>query len=175
MNRDELAALRDAISRVLAWPDAVCDQVAAWLAPNAVAANAAPGQQDAEEKPGDRKAPAANAVPKPNGHDRHPPLAAPERVTETAGVSARRSPTPYAGKARRGKPSAKTAERKLLEAMRETPGLSVAALANAAASSRSATGERLRQLASRGVVTKDSAGRWKLKGEEPDPPQPSPS
>jgi hypothetical protein len=90
-------------------------------------------------------------------------------------------------KARRRKStfSAKTAERKLLEAMRDNPNLSVIALANAAGSSRSVTGERLRQLAVRDLVEKDATGRWKLKREEPgptpsresepDPPQPSPN
>jgi hypothetical protein len=46
MNRDELAALRDAIDTVLTWPDAVRDQVARWLTP---------------------------AAAKPNGRDPHPP------------------------------------------------------------------------------------------------------
>jgi hypothetical protein len=68
--------------------------------------------------------------------------------------------------------------------MADNPGLSVIALANAAGSSRSATGERLRQMALRGVVEKDLTGRWKLKSEKasanaqprpPDPQQPSPN
>jgi hypothetical protein len=93
---------------------------------------------------------------KPNGHDPHPPTIASE---------------PRRAKARRRKStfSAKTAERKLLAAMADNPGLSVIALANAAGSSRSATGERLRQMALRGMVEKDITGRWKLKGEEPRP------
>jgi len=95
--------------------------------------------------------------PKPNGHDPHPPVPTPPR---TAKAKARpRKPT-----------SAKAAERKLIAAMADNPGLSVIALANAAGSSRSATGERLRQMALRGVVEKDLTGRWKLKGEEPGPP-----
>jgi hypothetical protein len=53
--------------------------------------------------------------------------------------------------------------------MRDDPGLSVVALANAIGSGRSATGERLRQMAARGVVEKDVTGKWKLKGEEPRP------
>ena len=70
-------------------------------------------------------------------------------------------------RARAAKPTpAQAAERRLLAAMADNPGLSVVALANAAGSSRSATGERLRQLALRGVVEKDMTGRWKLKGEE---------
>ena len=35
MDRTELAALRDAIDQVLAWPDSVRAQVAAWLSPAA--------------------------------------------------------------------------------------------------------------------------------------------
>jgi hypothetical protein len=95
---------------------------------------------------------------KPNGHDPHPPVL---------------TPTPPPAKARRRKSafSAKTAERKLLAAMADNPGLSVIALANAAGSSRSATGERLRQMALRGTVEKDLTGRWKLKGEERPPTQ----
>jgi Winged helix-turn-helix DNA-binding len=94
---------------------------------------------------------------KPNGRDPHPPVL---------------PPTPRPAKTRRRKSafSAKTAERKLLEAMRDNPGLSVIALANAAGSSRSATGERLRQLALRDLVEKDATGRWKLKGEGAGPP-----
>ena len=79
-------------------------------------------------------------------------------------------------KAKPAKPTpAQAAEQRLLEAMRDNPGLSVNALANAAGSSRSATGERLRQMALRGMVTKDTTGRWKLKEAEPGPQQPSPN
>jgi DNA-binding IclR family transcriptional regulator len=77
---------------------------------------------------------------------------------------------------------AEAAEQRLLAAMRDNPGLTVIALANAAGGSRSATGERLRQMAKRGVVVKSSTGRWKLKreekarppmqGEEPGPTSP---
>jgi hypothetical protein len=102
-----------------------------------------------------------------NGHDPHPPPFA---------------PTPYQGKRKRGRPktlgskSPGAAERKLIAAMADNPGLSVVALANAAGSSRSATGERLRQMALQGIVEKSVTGRWKLNSEEPrppDPPQPS--
>jgi hypothetical protein len=98
------------------------------------------------------------AAAKPNGRDPHPPV--PTSTPHSAKAKARlRKPT-----------SAKAAERKLIAAMRDNPGLSVIALANAAGSSRSATGERLRQLAARGVVEKDLTGRWKLKREGPRPP-----
>jgi hypothetical protein len=153
MDRAELAALRDAIDLLLKCPDAVCEQLAKWFLPNAA-------------KPG-------------NGLDPHsPPIAATKSPEDSSGLSPRRPP--YMGKSKRGRPkaSAKTAERKLVEAMAQNPNMSVIGLANAAGSSRSATGERLRQMALRGVVTKDTTGRWKLKSEEPrlpDPPQPSPS
>ena len=107
------------------------------------------------------------AAAKPNGHDPHPPVTPPAPRPAKAKTRA---------KARRVKPTpAQAAEQRLLAAMRDNPGLSVIALANAAGSSRSATGERLRQMALRGVVEKDLTGRWKLKGEGPGPQQPSPS
>ena len=108
MTRDELAALRDAIDTVLTWPDSVRAEIARWLAPAAA-------------KPG-------------NGLDLHPPVAPPVRTDQELLGAVQRSstkPTPYAGKARRAKPSpAKAAEQRLLTAMRENPGLSVNALAN---------------------------------------------
>ena len=148
MTRDELAALRDALEAVLAWPDAVRVEVARWLAP---------------------------AAAKPNGRDSHPPPIAPTsaEVPKRNISSPRRSPAPYAGKASRARPtSAKTAEQRLIAAMRENPGLSVAALANAANASRSSTGERLRRLSEAGVVEKDNAGRWRLKAAEEAEPRP---
>jgi hypothetical protein len=110
--------------------------------------------------------------PEANGHDPYP--------VNGSGIlqePPRPRPAPYQGKIRRGRPktSTKTAEKRLIAAMPDNPGLSVIALANAAGSSRSATGERLRQMALRGMVEKDLTGRWKLKGEEPGPQQPSPN
>jgi hypothetical protein len=106
---------------------------------------------------------------KPNGRDPHPPVPSPPPKAAS---------TPRPAKAQRANPGAahgRAAERKLIAAMRDNPNLTVVALANAAGSSRSAAGERLRQMALRGVVEKDLTGRWKLRGAEPDPPQPSPS
>lgn len=156
MTLDELTALHSALTAVLAWPDSVRDAVAQWLTPSAA-------------KPG-------------NGLDRHPPpIAATGKGSklERFAPPPRRSPTPYAGKARAGK--SKAAEQRLLAVMRESPGASVAALAKAASASRSRTGDRLRALASRGAIVKDG-GRWRLKGDdaarppdagsEPRPPQP---
>ena len=119
MNRDELAALRDAIDVLLTWPDAVHDQIAAWLTPEAVL------------RPG-------------NGLDPHPPPRQAKRQSAFA---------------------AKTAERKLIAAMRATPGASVIMLARSVGGNRSSVGEQLRKLAGRGVVTKDSAGHWRLVAE----------
>lgn len=60
--------------------------------------------------------------------------------------------------------------------LRYNPGASVNALAKAAGANPSSTGERLRGLASRGVVTKNSAGHWRLvaelAGEAAGPTQP---
>ena len=94
----------------------------------------------------------APAAAKPNGHDHNPP--APMSTPRMVKVRAKRIRKP---------PPAQVAERKLLAAMRDNPGLSVIALANVAGSSRTATGERLRQMAMRGVVEKDLTGRWKVK------------
>jgi hypothetical protein len=148
MTREELRALQTALEVVLARPDSVPAEVARWLT-----------------------APAAS---KPNGRDPHPP--------PVDGTSSHSGPRfalrPYAGKARRGRPqtSAKTAEQQLLAAMQEHSGASVNVLAKAAGANRSSTGERLRGLASRGVVNKDGAGHWRLvaelAGEEPGPTQP---
>ena len=104
------------------------------------------------------------AAAKPNGHDHHPPVPSPTPRTVKVKTAHPSKPT-----------SSKTAERKLIAAMRDNPGLTVIALANAAGSSRSATGERLRQMALKGTVEKDVTGRWKLKGEEPGPQRPSPN
>ena len=151
MTRNELAALRDAIDTVLTWPPAVLAEVARWLTP---------------------------AAPQPgNGLDPHPPPIE-LRSGESAAIPSVAALSKRPGKARPAKPSpAKAAEQRLLTAMRENPGLSVNALANAAGSSRSATGERLRGLASRGLVEKDSGGHWRLKAEEtasgPTPAPPS--
>ena len=63
--------------------------------------------------------------------------------------------------------------------MQEHSGASVDALAKAAGANRSSTGERLRELAARGVVTKDAGGHWRLTadlaGEVAGPQQAPPS
>jgi hypothetical protein len=161
VNREELVELRDAINTLLSWPDNVRDQIAAWLAPEA----AKPGNG---VDPHPAVAPTGKALK--NGN--LPDLDLPVSASETDGGSPRQAaPRPYAGKARRGRSplSGKAAERKLLEAMRESPGLSVAALAKAVSAGRSTTGERLRQLAARGAIDKDADGRWRMAGEEPGP------
>jgi hypothetical protein len=100
---------------------------------------------------------------KPNGRDPH--LLQAERRPAP-------DPRPYAGKASRGRlpASAKAAERKLLAAMENNPGSTVAALAKAASAGRSRTGEKLRELSKRGVIEKDPEGRWRLAREGPSPP-----
>ena len=61
------------------------------------------------------------------------------------------------------------AEQQLIEAMRDSPGLSVIALAHVTGFNRSTAGERLRQLARRGIVEKDATGRWRVTEEAEDP------
>jgi hypothetical protein len=61
MNREELTALGEAIVTILAWPPAVLDQVARWLAPEAV----------------------PNVGHKPNGVDRHPPPTASTAIKQS--------------------------------------------------------------------------------------------
>lgn len=75
-------------------------------------------------------------IAKPNGHDPHPPP--------------RRAKAP------------RTAELRLLETMRDSPGLSVSALARGAAVNRATTRGHLQQLAARGEVEKNDAGLWRL-------------
>ena len=141
MTRDELTALRDVLDLILRLPDDLRTQIATWLSPAAA-------------KPG-------------NGLDPHPPPVASTEPLPTVGTSSdRRSPTPYAGKARRGKATpAQAAEQRLLTAMQANPGSSVSALAKAAGANRSSTRERLQELAARGAVTKDAEGRWPLVAE----------
>jgi hypothetical protein len=179
MDREELTALRDAIGVMLAWPDAVRDQIAAWLKPEA---SARPNGLDPHPPP----------AATPNGRDPHPPVQIPKvsvfaRDAHPPPASpARAAPIPRSAKAkakakakaaRPAKPTpAQPAEQRLLTAMREHSGASVNALAKAAGANRSSTGERLRGLAARGMVTKDSAGHWQLvaelAGETAGPTQP---
>jgi hypothetical protein len=109
----------------------------------------------------------------------HPPPR--KDVSRETSFSPRRSPTPHAGKARRGRPptSAKASEQKLIAALQASPGASERALATAVGANRSQTGERLRKLAAAGAVAKGGDGRWRLTadlaGEEARPTQPSPA
>ena len=160
MTREELAAVRDVIDALLRCPDHVRELLTQWIAPQA--RWLAPQARSKE-----RTVPLIFS--KPNGRDPHPPQAAStgKASEETDGFSPRRSPTPYAGKARHRRPpiSAKAAEQQLMATLHDNPGASVNALAKAAGANPSSTGERLRGLASRGVVTKDSAGHWRLVAE----------
>src|SRR5580700_2890712 len=130
MTREELAAVRDVIDALLRCPDHVRELLTQWIAPQA--------------RSKERTVPLIFS--KPNGRDPHSPQAAStgKASEETDGFSPRRSPTPYAGKARYRRPPIS---------------------AKAAGANPSSTGERLRGLASRGVVTKDSAGHWRLVAE----------
>ena len=63
---------------------------------------------------------------------------------------------------------ARAAERKLLAAMRERPGLSAASLAKVVGAGLSTTKERLRRMGAQELIEKAPDGRWKLKAEEPE-------
>jgi hypothetical protein len=139
MNREELFALRTALDQTLSWPDHVREAIMQWLTPQASKPNGLGNGAGQERlKTLDEALENRQAIKRTPAN---PEPAAPDFRRPAA-------PTPYAGKAPRGRPpiSAKAAEQRLLAAMRETPGLS-AALAKAAGGGRSATGERLRQLA----------------------------
>jgi hypothetical protein len=128
MTREELAAVRDVIDALLRCPDHVRELLTQWIAPQA--RWLAPQARSKE-----RTVPLIFS--KPNGRDPHPPQAAStgKASEETDGFSPRRSPTPYAGKARHRRPpiSAKAAEQQLMATLRDNPGASVNALAKAPA------------------------------------------
>ena len=103
----------------------------------------------------------APAAAKPNGHAPHP-------LTPTL------KPAPAASKPRTSKrydnpAHARAAERKLLAAMRERPGLSAASLAKVVGAGLSTTKERLRRMGAQELIEKDPAGHWRVKLEEPRP------
>jgi hypothetical protein len=158
MNREELSALQDAIATILAWPPAVFDQVAAWLAPTA----------------------------KPNGHDPHPPPTATLRQMthpapeEPPGRGLRHlaqttaGATPRPAKARRDNAfNARTIELRLLAALRERPAQTAGALARSVGGAHTTVGRELKGMASRGEIEKDAAGLWRLAGEAAGPTSPS--
>jgi hypothetical protein len=155
MNREELLALQSALEAVLNWPPAVRDKVARWLAPEAakpddLRGNPAPAPKNVSENNGARDAGAGKS--RSNGHDPHSPPAS-------------RSP-PLPAKARR---NGTTAGQKLLQALQQSPGASVAELARAVGGGRSTVAEQLRQLGRAGTLEKDAEGHWRVAGEQPDP------
>jgi DNA-binding transcriptional ArsR family regulator len=146
MNRENLVVLHAAMSTVLAWPPAVLDEIARWLAP---------------------------AAAKPNGHDPHPPNGKDLDPPPIASLSPRSPAKPLAGKTRHGRsPAAAKTDERLLGALRDAPGLSAVKLAAAVRINRSTVGDRLRELAGRELVEKDDDGRWRLAGDESRPTGP---
>jgi DNA-binding transcriptional ArsR family regulator len=108
----------------------------------------------------------APAAAKPNGHDPHPPNGKDLDPPPIASPS-------HSGKARH----VATTDERLLAALRDAPGLSAVKLAAASRVHRATVGERLRDLAGRGLVEKDDDGRWRAVEEarqaEPRPLSPS--
>ena len=110
-----------------------------------------------------------------NGHDPHPPAPTPP-------PKAAPTPRPAASKPYDNPTHARAAERKLLAAMREHPGLSAALLAKAVGAGLATTKERLRRMGAQELIEKAPDGRWQVKREEPrdtgdeaSPQQPSPN
>ena len=161
MDRTELAALRDAIDQVLAWPDSVRAQVAAWLSP---------------------------AAPKPgNGLDPHQTGKTPAKP-RGPGMALRQMPHPArAGRWRRTPARRAAASRDLGGLRRATAsngdagafGRERGCVGQGRGREPLDQGERLRGLAARGVVTKDAGGHWRLTadlaGEVAGPQQAPPS
>jgi hypothetical protein len=115
----------------------------------------------------------APAAAKPNGHDPHPPMPTPTPKAASKLHAAK----PYDNPAH-----ARAAERRLLAAMREHPGLSAASLAKAVGAGLSTTKERLKRMGAQELIEKAPDGRWRVKAEEPrdagdeaGPRQPSPN
>ena len=103
---------------------------------------------------------------RPNGHDPHPPA-------PMAGPMPRLAVSkPHVAKRHDNPAHARTAERRLLAAMRERPGLSAASLAKAVGAGLSTTKERLRRMGAQELIDKDPDGHWRVKGEEPRFPAP---
>jgi hypothetical protein len=101
---------------------------------------------------------------KPNGHDLRPPVPPPPPKAAPAASK------PHPAKHYDNPAHARAAERKLLAAMREHPGLSAAGLAKAAGAGLSTTKERLRRMGAQELIEKVPDGRWRVKAEELDPP-----
>jgi hypothetical protein len=72
-------------------------------------------------------------------------------------------------KARQNKVNTRTAELRLTEALCDSPGMSISALAKATSANRATTRARLQQLTDRGTVEKDAGGLWRLAGAESGP------
>jgi hypothetical protein len=99
---------------------------------------------------------------KPNGHDPHPP-AVPSPTLKAASK-------PHTAKRYDNPAHARAAERRLLAAMREHPGLSAASLAKVVGAGLSTTKERLRRMDGQELIEKAPDGCWRVKAEEPRPP-----
>jgi hypothetical protein len=140
MDREELLKLHAALGAVLALPESIRELLAKWL-----------------------------ETAKPNGHDPHPPLvsAPTSKAAPTPRLAASK---PHAANRYDNPAHARAAERRLLAAMREHPGLSAASLAKVVGAGLSTTKERLRRMGAQELIEKDPAGRWRVKAEGPRPP-----
>jgi hypothetical protein len=99
------------------------------------------------------------AIARPNGHDLRPPVPTPPA----------RPAAPVKAKSYDNPAHARAAERKLLAAMREHPGLSTASLAKLVGAGLSTTKERLRRMGAQDLIEKAPDGRWRVRSGEPRP------
>jgi hypothetical protein len=146
MTREELTALRDAIDITLALPDSIRELLAQWLTP---------------------------ATAKSNGRDPHPPVPTPS--PKAASMPRPAGSKPHAAKRYDNPAYARAAERKLLAAMREHPGLSAALLAKVVGAGLSTTKERLRRMGAQELIEKAPDSHWQVKSEEPRSPPAGPT
>ena len=111
-------------------------------------------------------APEAKGAAKGNGVALPPPAAAPAPPSRPAKALARQN-SPF------------NVQTRLIAALKSSESLTERALANCASVARSTAAERLRQMASAGLVVKGGNGHWRLaekagqpaRGAEADPPQ----
>jgi hypothetical protein len=139
VTKDELTALRDGLTAVLAMPDSVRALLASWLIPS-------------------------DAPSPSNGQDWLPPPAVVRKSMSAPTPSALRpSPAPSAKQIEIVE-QARQAEDQLLRVLHLNPGVGVLALSRLAQTSSSTVKARLHRLSARGLVEKggDKGGGWRV-------------
>jgi hypothetical protein len=115
------------------------------------------------------------AAAKPNGHDPPPPVPHANAQDRPHAASGRGQRQLHERGGRFDEARARAAEQRLLEAIRERPGLGPGPLARALAAPLSSTKQRLERLADAGTIERGSDGGWRVAGEEARPMAASPN